>query len=638
MPRVIALVAGATLSLAGTAVASAAGCYSETGCTETARSAKDFTSSVGINTHLGYSDSIYWQNWPMVRDRLLELGVSHIRDGTFPASYPDVIGPTVAARYNELGANGIKGNLLVGHEQAMTPTTVAQRLAWVRDNVADFTMSIEGSNEFDTQGGDPGRIESLRAMQCEIHQRVKADPVLASKPVVGPSSGNFRSDDIWYGEIGDLSACLDKGNLHPYAGFDPPHRRLSRDLSVAMSWARTTFGDKPLWATESGYINVAGSAGVSETAAGTYVPRAMLENFRRGIERTQSYELVDLRTGSGQAIDNYGLLRTDGTRKPAFSALRNLLSIVSDSAAASGSLGFGIVCTANCRDGDPNAYPTQDGPIRHVLLKHSTGAYFLAVWSESQVWDAAAGADTPKAPQSFRLRLHQAPAKVEIFDPHRSRAAISTDTSGNQIVSTAAPDSVRLIKITPAAAPAPSAEPLPVLAPVPPVALAPAVGVVPPVAPAPSVPATPLAPPASDEGADVAPPAPPARAKACIRPKAVARIAFSKARHRNIRAHYMRAVRRGWPRTLVVNRKAAQRRSARLSKNSRIVKGRSAVAYPPAVGRGRGGRGLRRGKAPTGWRAHVAYLPSRERRSHDAILKAKLARFCDGTRFRYTFR
>ncbi|HEV2057778.1 MAG TPA: hypothetical protein VGR11_00390 [Solirubrobacteraceae bacterium] len=632
MPPVIALVAGSILSLAGTGVASAAGCYSQTGCTETARSAKNFTSSVGINTHLGYSQSIYWQNWPMVRDRLLELGVSHIRDGTFPASYPDVIGPTVAARYNELGANGIKGNLLVGHEQAMTPTTLAQRLAWVRDNVAAFTMSIEGSNEFDTQGGDPGRIASLRAMQCEIHQRVNADPVLASKPVIGPSSGNFHSDDIWYGEIGDLSACLDKGNLHPYSGADPPHRRLSRDLSIAMSWGRTTFGDKPLWATESGYINVPGSAGVSETAAGTYIPRAMLENFRRGIERTQSYELVDLQTGSDQGIDNYGLLRTDGTRKPAFSALRNLLSIVSDSAAASGSLGFGIVCTANCRDGDPNAYPTQDGPIRHVLLKHSTGAYFLAVWSESQVWDAAAGADTPKAPQSFRLHLHQAPAKVEIFDPHRSRAALSTDTSGSQIVSTAAPDSVRLIKITPAAAPAPSAEPLPVLAPVPPIELAPAVGLVPPAAPAPSVAVTPLAPPAAD---DAAPPAP---ATACIRPKAVARIAFSKARHRNVRAHYMRAVRRGWPRTLVVNRRSAQRRSARLLKNSRSVKGRSPVAYPPAVGRGRGGRGLTRGKAPAGWRAHVAYLPSRERRSHDAILKAKLTRFCDGTRFRYIFR
>ncbi len=62
------------------------------------------------------------------------------------------------------------------------------------------------------------------------------------------------------------------------------------------------------------------------------------------------------------------------------------------------------------------------------------------------------------------------------------------------------------------------------------------------------------------------------------------------------------------------------------------------ASYPPAIGRGRGARGLTRGTDPTGWRAHVAYVPSRESRSHDATLKAKLDRFCDGTRFRYVFR
>lgn len=109
VPRVIALVAASMLALGGgTAIASTGNCYSADGCTEDARSAEDFTASVGVNTHLGYSQSVYWQRWPMVRDRLLELGVSHVRDGTFAVSYPEVIAPTVAARYNELNAEGIK--------------------------------------------------------------------------------------------------------------------------------------------------------------------------------------------------------------------------------------------------------------------------------------------------------------------------------------------------------------------------------------------------------------------------------------------------------------------------------------------------------------------------------------------------
>ena len=636
-PAIAVAVAVAALILtlvAGTAVAAGGNCYSQEGCVEEARSAEDFTASIGVNTHLGYSQTVYWRNWPIIRDRLLELGVTHIRDGTFPVSYPESIGPVIAARYNELAAAGIKGNLLVGHEQAMTPTTLQQRLNWVRDNVASFTLSIEGSNEFDTQGGDVDRIRSLRAMQCEIHQRVKAEPLLASKPVVGPSSGNFHSDDIWYGEIGDLSGCLDKGNLHPYSGSDPPHRRLSRDLSVAMTWAQSAYGNKPLWATESGYWNTTHSGGVSEAAAGTYIPRAFMENFRRGIERTQAYELIDLDTGSDQVIDNYGLLRSDGSRKPAFTALRNLLAIVKDTAPASGRLGFAIVCTANCRHGDPNAYPTEDGPIRHELLKHSTGAYFLAVWSESQVWDAASRRDTPKAAQTFRLHLGEAPAKVEIFAPHSGTAPMSTDTSGSQIITTVAPDAVRLIKITPAVAREPTTGPG---GPVP----APATVI----APGASGSQTLLPTHAPTVDVDVSggrasspPSSPPAPAKTCIRRKAVQRIAFGKARYPSIRAHYARAVRRGWPRVLVLNRNGAERRQDRLLKNVATVEGLEVASYPPAIGRGRGSRGLTRGSSPTGWRAAVANVASSEKRSHDAALNAALDRFCDGTRFRYVFR
>ena len=58
--------------------------------------------------------------------------------------------------------------------------------------------------------------------------------------------------------------------------------------------------------------------------------------------------------------------------------------------------------------------------------------------------------------------------------------------------------------------------------------------------------------------------------------------------------------------------------------------------YPPAVGRGRGAQ-LVRGSSPRGWRADVAYVPSSENRSHGATLGNKLARFRDGTRFRYSF-
>jgi hypothetical protein len=116
----------------------------------------------------------------------------------------------------------------------------------------------------------------------------------------------------------------------------------------------------------------------------------------------------------------------------------------------------------------------------------------------------------------------------------------------------------------------------------------------------------------------------------------VQRIGFSRTRYPGIRSHYMAAVRNGWPRILVVNRPNAAARRDRLLEAYETREGVDRDEYPPAVGRGRG-RGLTGGSDPRGWKADVDYVGSSENRSHGARLGARLRRFCNGTRFRYTF-
>ena len=87
----------------------------------------------------------------------------------------------------------------------------------------------------------------------------------------------------------------------------------------------------------------------------------------------------------------------------------------------------------------------------------------------------------------------------------------------------------------------------------------------------------------------------------------------------------------------VVNRRGADARRDRLLEDYPTKDGYDRDEYPPAVGRGKG-EGLERGRNPRGWKAHVRYVPSSENRSHGASLGAKLADFCNGTRFRYVFR
>jgi hypothetical protein len=116
----------------------------------------------------------------------------------------------------------------------------------------------------------------------------------------------------------------------------------------------------------------------------------------------------------------------------------------------------------------------------------------------------------------------------------------------------------------------------------------------------------------------------------------VKRIVFSAREYPNVRRHFRGAIRRDWPRRLVLNRPGADARRDRLLRDIPTREGFDRDEYPPAVGRGRG-RGLERGRNPRGWKADVRYVRSGENRSHGATLGNELEPFCNGTRFRYVF-
>jgi hypothetical protein len=95
----------------------------------------------------------------------------------------------------------------------------------------------------------------------------------------------------------------------------------------------------------------------------------------------------------------------------------------------------------------------------------------------------------------------------------------------------------------------------------------------------------------------------------CTRPRGVVPIGFSATKYPHIRAHVQGALRRGWPRILVLNRPGADARRERLLSGRSTRPGMDRDEYPPAIGRGRGAH-LARGSNPRGWLADVMLVPS----------------------------
>jgi hypothetical protein len=92
---------------------------------------------------------------------------------------------------------------------------------------------------------------------------------------------------------------------------------------------------------------------------------------------------------------------------------------------------------------------------------------------------------------------------------------------------------------------------------------------------------------------------------ACSRPKGVQSISFSKTKYPNIKRYVERAIAKGWPSKLVLNRPGADERRDRLLQAWDTRPDSDRGEYPPAVGRGRGA-GLTGGSDPRGWKADVA--------------------------------
>ena len=391
---------------------------------ETARSANLFIDSVGVVVHLNRRNSAYNNYDAIIRPRLQELGIRHLRDGV---KRDDA---TTLQKFADLATLGIKSVLVMDpRDQA----TAAEAVDIVKA-IPTAVEAVEGPNEWDVWEDLTYKGQAfpagVRLFQSELYGAIKHDPATASLPVLSPTVA------LWHNAIQLGAVDCDYGAMHSYPGGEPPTAGLDWHWIPSMQQICPA---KPLIATESGWHNAisdsSGQPGISEAAAGKYVPRLWLEYFNRDIRRVYLNELID-KWQNAEREGNFGLLRQNGSPKPAFTALQNLIALLQDVPGefSPGTLSYSITgATAD---------------IHHTLLQKQDGRFYLILWQEVPSFDLLNQRDIPVPLQAVTVRLDTAIGTANLYRPLQSTVPTAQYTSPRSLVLNVS-DAPLVIELTP---------------------------------------------------------------------------------------------------------------------------------------------------------------------------------------------
>jgi hypothetical protein len=300
---------------------------------------------------------------------------------------------------------------------------------------ASGLLAFEGPNEVDNNSGNWGGVPAFganaRGFQAAMYQHAKQ--IAPGVTVIG-----LTTTSSWgAADVGDISAYMDAGTLHPYPSASVPTAYLA---STEATLAPLNGAHKGWWVTETGYYTAPNATqnvyqpGVSEAAQGKYVPRLYLDYFNAGISHTSVYELIDEHSTQSDAEANYGMLRNDGSAKPAYTALKNMLGLLADPGAAFTPASLNYTLTG------------ATGTIRQALFQKRDGRFYLALWNDVLVYNTNSKSDISNAAVPVTVTFGVQPRSVMRYQPVTSAAG--TSVTAAKSISVSVPDSPVILEIT----------------------------------------------------------------------------------------------------------------------------------------------------------------------------------------------
>jgi hypothetical protein len=388
----------------------------------TLRSA-DFLNTLGVNTHIPYTDGGY-ANITNIDADLKYLGITEVRD-TISNGYA---GSAPLSSYITLAKEGVKFTICLFGGGAITTASLTAQLALVaalNKAVPGSVIAVEGANEinnfpitYNGVGGLAGAVALQKAIYAAVHANADLKGVS-----VDYFTGYAAGSDAVGPNPATTAGLADYDTQHPYPNQgDAPYQWVNRTQALGNETPATGAAVY----TETGYSTNGGTSGdVNQDVQAKYTLDLLMDDAASGIAHTDLYQLMDAyAAGSSQGDDGYGLYAPGNTPKEAATAIHNLTTILADTGT-----------TASTFTLKPVSYTLTNLPSTgHTLeIQKSSGASDIVVWNEPAIWNEAKGAEVTAATTNVTVKLGATYKTVEVFDPLKGTTPIETLTNVSSV-------------------------------------------------------------------------------------------------------------------------------------------------------------------------------------------------------------
>src|SRR5208283_2676298 len=250
--------------------------------------AKTFIDTIGVNTHISYTDSSLWSNPTDVTSDLNYLGVDEVRDC--------IIGSAPLSRFVTLAEEGVKFTILVPGGIVTTASLYAtfSLIDQLNESVPASVVAVEGPNEINnwpvTYNG-VGGLQGAVDLQETVYSHVQSDPKLVGVAVdyfTGYGAGGLDEGP----DPATTAGLANYDNQHPYpATGEPPAAYV--DPAGALTNETAPYG--PAVYTETGYSTETGDnpTGVNQDVQAKYTLNMLMDDAKNGVATTYLYDLLD---------------------------------------------------------------------------------------------------------------------------------------------------------------------------------------------------------------------------------------------------------------------------------------------------------------------------------------------------------